>query len=260
MSGPSERGVEIQGTTCRVWEKGEGAPIGFLAGLGGLLSWTPFLDELAKSRRVIVPSLPGFPGGGRGHDGLYSHLDWLLATRDLLLGAGLDGADLVGVSAGGSLAAEMAAIWPDSVPRLVLISPLGIYDEADPVTDVWAQVPGTQGALYVEDQTKLEAVVAMPEGEDETEWQILTIRANEAAAQIFWPLSDTGLAQRLGRIGQPTLVLWGEADKVIAPSYAERVAGAIGPSATIRRLAGAGHLAEIDAPEAVAAAVLAHCD
>ncbi len=100
----------------------------------------------------------------------------------------------------------------------------------------------------------------MPEGEDETEWQILTIRANEAAAQIFWPLSDTGLVQRLARICQPTLVLWGEADKVIAPSYAERVADAIGPSATIRRLAGAGHLAEIDAPEAVAAAVLAHCD
>ena len=259
MSGPSERGVDIRGTTCRVWEKGEGERIGFLAGLGGLLSWTPFLDELAESRRVIVPSLPGFPGGGRGHDGLDSHLDWLLAVRDLIDGAGLDGADLVGVSVGGSFAAEMAAVWSASVFRLVLISPLGIYDEADPVTDVWAQAPGTQGALYVEDTDKIEAMMAMPEGEDESEWQILTIRANEAGARIFWPLSDTGLLSRLPRIGQPTLVLWGEKDQVVPPGYAAKFADAIGASATVQRLPGAGHLAEIDAPEAVAAAVLAHC-
>ncbi len=259
MSGPSERGVDVRGTTCRIWEKGEGAPIGFLAGLGGLANWTPFLDELAKTRRVVVPSLPGFPGGGRGHDALDSHLDWLLAVRDLISGAGLDGADLVGVSLGGSFAAEMAAIWPASVRRLVLISPLGIYDEARPVTDVWAQRPGTQGELYVADPAKLEAVSAMPEGEDESEWQILNIRANEAGARILWPLSDTGLRSRLGRIGQPTLVLWGEADQVMPVSYVDTFAEAIGPSASVQRLAGVGHLAEIDAPEAVAAAVLAHC-
>ena len=94
--------VEINGFPCRVWRKGRGPRLGFLAGFGGLPRWVPFLDALARERTVIVPSLPGFPGGDRGHTVLDSHLDWLLATRRLLQAAGLDGADLAGGFGGGS--------------------------------------------------------------------------------------------------------------------------------------------------------------
>ena len=104
--------VEINGFPCRVWRKGAGRPLGFLAGFGGLPRWVPFLDALARERVLIVPSLPGFPGGDRGHTVLDSHLDWLIAVRRLLLAAGLDGADLAGGSVGASFAAEIAAIWP----------------------------------------------------------------------------------------------------------------------------------------------------
>ena len=99
----------------------------------------PFLDALAKERTVIVPSLPGFPGGERGHTVLDTHLDWVLAAHELMRKAGLDGADLAGSSVGGSLAAEIAAIWPGSVKRLALIAPFGLFDEKDPATDPWAQ-------------------------------------------------------------------------------------------------------------------------
>ena len=74
----------------------------------------PFLDHLAETRTVIVPSLPGFPGGDRGHTVLDSHLDWVLAVRQVIEKAGLLGADLAGSSVGASMAAEMAAIWPDA--------------------------------------------------------------------------------------------------------------------------------------------------
>src|SRR5712691_6295281 len=107
--------VELNGFSSRVWRKGSGPKLGFLAGFGGLPRWTPFLDALAQERTVIVPSLPGFPGGERGHTVLDSHLDWVLAAQLLVHRAGLDGADLVGSSVGGSLAAEIAAIWPASV-------------------------------------------------------------------------------------------------------------------------------------------------
>src|SRR5215813_5966941 len=120
MTEPQAQTVEINGFACRVWRKGEGPRLGFLAGFGGLPRWIPFLDVLARERTVIVPSLPGFPGGARGHTVLDSHLDWVLAVRQLLQKAGLDGADLAGSSVGASFAAETTAIWPSMVRRLAL--------------------------------------------------------------------------------------------------------------------------------------------
>ena len=60
---------------------------------------------------------------------LDTHLDWMLAVRQLLDKAGLAGSDLVGSSVGGSFAAEMAAVFPGTVQRLVLIAPFGLFDE-----------------------------------------------------------------------------------------------------------------------------------
>src|SRR5438045_9320503 len=125
MSEPETTNVEINGFSCRVWKKGSGPTLGFIAGFGGLPKWVPFLDALARERTVIVPPLPGFPGGERGHTVLDSHLDWVLAVRQLLLKAGLDGADLAGSSVGGSFAAEVAAIWPAAVRRLAATAARG---------------------------------------------------------------------------------------------------------------------------------------
>ncbi|MSP66717.1 MAG: alpha/beta fold hydrolase [Alphaproteobacteria bacterium] len=258
MTEPKERQVTVNGRTCRVWEKGQGEPLGYLAGFGGLPRWTPVLDRLAAKRRVIVPSLPGFPGADMGHDQLDVLLDWVLATRDLLGEAGLDGADLMGASVGGALAAEVAAIFGPMVKRLILVAPLGIYDEAEPVADLWAQRPGQVAGLVCQDPAKFNALVAAPEGvNDPIEWQIIQVRASEAAARLLWPLSDTKLAQRLPRIRQRTLLLWGREDKVVPPSYAKRFADRLPGATTIRLIDGAGHLADLDQPDAVADAALA---
>src|SRR5207244_743145 len=102
---------------------------------------------------VIAPSLPGYPGGGHGHTLLDNTLDWVLAVRQLAVEAGLDGADLVGGSVGGAFAAELAAIWPQSVKRLALIAPWGLFDEREPATDPWAQrVDNVPGMMCAEPQ------------------------------------------------------------------------------------------------------------
>ena len=98
MSEPKTTTVEVNGFPCRVWSKGSGPKVGFLAGLGGLPRWLPFLDRLAATRTVIAPSLPGYPGAV-GHAELDSHLDWVLAVRQLIDKTGLAGADLIGASA-----------------------------------------------------------------------------------------------------------------------------------------------------------------
>lgn len=255
-AGVSTRRVEVNGWPCRVWEKGEGEPVGFLAGIGGLADWTPFLDRLAERRRVIVPSVPGFPGA-EGHDLLDNQLDWILAVQDLLEAAGLAGADLVASSVGAALAADVAACGRAMVRRLVLVGPLGVFDEAEPIADVWAQRPGDLPGLVCADPARFQAAVAAPEGEDPIEAEVLLLRAHEAAARLLWPLSDTGLAKRLPRIRRPVMLVWGEADRVVPFGYAGRYADALGGEARIERIPGAGHLAELDAPDEVARRVLA---
>ena len=260
-SEPETLTVDINGFPTRIWKKGSGRPIGFLAGFGGLPRWVPFLDRLAEGgRTVIVPSLPGFPGGDRGHSVLDNHLDWILAVRQLLTAAGLEGADLAGSSVGASMAAEVAALWPGSVRRLALVAPFGLFDEKGPPTDPWAQRADAVPGLMCADPEIWKALKAVPEGANSVEWPIEQTRASEAAARIFWPLGNTRLEKRLPLIQAPTLLLWGEKDAVMPQGYAARYASGIGAKTVeIKVIPGAGHLAELDRPEEVARAVLGWC-
>ena len=211
---------------------------------------------LARERTVIAPSLPGFPGGDRGHSVLDSHLDWVLAVRLLLQRAGLDGVDLAGGSVGASFAAEIAAIWPASGRRLALIAPWGLFDEREPMTDPWAQRLPEMPALLCADPARWNELKAEPEGANSPEWPIEQIRAAEAAARAFWPLGNTKLDKRLPLITAPTLLLAGDEDRIMPASYLDRFAAAISGLTEIRTIPGAGHLAELDKPDEVAAAIL----
>ena len=250
------RTLRIRGEKVRVWEKGRGRPLGVLAGLFGYPVWTPFLEVLAAKRRVIVPALPGHPGGGdfRSLDDL---ADWVIATQERLEAAGLLGADLVGLGPGGALAAEVAAFSPESVKRLVLVAPFGLFDEREPVADFWAkrasELPGTFSARPAEFAAQ---VLAPPAGADLIEFQVQQVRALESAARLLWPFGDRGLAKRLHRVAAPTLLVWGSEDRIVPASYAKRFAAGIAGRTRIRSLAGAGHRADFDAPDALAKAIL----
>jgi pimeloyl-ACP methyl ester carboxylesterase len=255
LSEPATHTVDINGQPCRIWTKGTGPKLGFLAGYGGLPRWIPMLERLAEKRTVIVPSLPGHPGA-TGHALLDSHLDWLVAVRQLVLAAGLDGCDLAGGSVGGSFVAELAALWPQSVRKVAMIAPWGLYDDAEPPTDVWCQKPAEIAPLLCVDDKIWTDLKAVPAGANSVEWPIEQIRASEAAARVFWPLGNTHLATRLPMIVAPTLLLWGDQDRVMPRSYADRIARTIKGPCTVKIIADAGHLAELDQPDAVAQAVL----
>ena len=252
---PETSTIDVNGFATRIWRAGSGPKLGFFAGFGGLPRWVPFLDELAKSRTVIVPSLPGFPGGERGHSVLDTQLDWVVTMREIIAKSDLHGADLAASSVGAALAAEVGAIWPASVRKLALIAPFGLFDETDPATDPWAQRAENVAGLMCADPEKWKALKAMPEGANSIEWPIEQVRANEAAARFLWPLGNTRIERRLPLIKAPTLLLWGAEDRVMPRSYADRFAAGISGPAKIVEIAGAGHLAELDKPREVAAAI-----
>ncbi|HEV2301331.1 MAG TPA: alpha/beta hydrolase [Stellaceae bacterium] len=248
--------VDLNGFSCRVWRKGAGPKLGFLGGFGGLPRWIPFLDALAGARTVIVPSLPGFPGGERGHSGLDNHLDWLVAVRQILERSGLDGADLAASTVGASLAAEIAALWPDKVRRLALVAPWGLFDATEPMADPWAQRALELPALLCADPQRWNELKTEPEGLNSPEWPIEQTRASEAAARIFWPLGNTRIERRLPLVTAPTLIIRGAEDRVMPQSYVERFAALLAGPSEVKQITGAGHLAELDRPEEVAAAIL----
>ena len=255
MSEPRIETVEINGHACRVWKAGSGPKLGVLAGFGGLPRWVPFLDRLAEKREVIVPSLPGFPGA-TGHALLDTHLDWLLAVRQLLQKSGLEGADLAGSSVGGSFVAEMAALWPQSVRKIAITAPFGLYDDREPTADIWAQKADNIAGMLCANADIYKDMKTAPPGANSVEWPIEQVRASEAAARVFWPLGNTRLDKRLPMIVAPTLILWGEQDRVVPLSYADWIKRSVTGPSEIRIIQGAGHLAELDQPDAVAKAIL----
>jgi len=250
----NERLIECSTGIVRVLEKGEGSKLGYFAGLHGMPKWQPILDELSTNRKIVSPSLPGHPGGSN-YEYLDDALDWGLAVRDIHLAAGLDGADLIGTSIGATLAADIAAIWPGSVGKLVLIAPYGHYDEDFPTVDVFAQYPDQIPNVLSANGGNYSKYISAPDDEDEVEWDLSLLRAQMAAAQMLWPLGDTGILKRLKRITQPTLVVWGSDDRIIPASYADKFADAIAGQTRIKIVEGAGHKVEFDAPKEVADAI-----
>lgn len=255
MAGPEERWIDVAGEKVRVLEDGRGERLGFLAGFAGLPRWTPLLAELARTRRVIAPSLPGFPGA-RGQDRLDDIADWVTATLDLLEAADLDGADLIGVSLGSMLAAEVAAFSRATVRRLVLVSPLGLFDAGDPTRDVFACTPDELPALLCAEPARFLEHTVPPEGADAAEWALVLARAAQSAARLLWPLGDRGLARRLHRITAPALLVTGSEDRVLPAAYARRMAESMGGPTRIAAIAGAGHLIDLDAPDLLARVLL----
>ena len=255
MSDPSTHFVTANGQPTRVLEKGTGPRIGFLAGLAGVPRWTPFLDELARSYRVVVPSLPGFPGAV-GHEELDHLLDWLAVTLDLVEACELTGCDLVGSSVGAMLALELAAMSPASVGRLALLAPLGLHDPREPIPHLWARRSAELPGYLCVDTDALAALQAVPEGENPVEWNLSLARATSAGARLLWPMCDLGLDKRLHRVRHSTLLVWGGKDRVLGPLYEDLYRQKLPGAVQSVRIPDAGHLIDIDSPAKAASFVM----
>jgi hypothetical protein len=248
--------VNVKGVDIEVDIRGSGAPVFVLPSEEAWEADLPLIDELAKSRKVIIAYPPGFGRSARP-DFVTHPDDHAYIMLDLIEQMDLKGAALVGFSLGGWIAAEMATKDDSRFSRLVLVDALGVKvggpTDVD-IQDIWVQHPATVAALKWADPEKGKR--------DFSSWPdaALTIVARnmESFARFCWEpyMHNPKLRHRLHRIGVPTHLIWGEKDGVVTPAYGKAYAGLI-PGATFETIAGAGHFPQVEQPAAFAKALTA---
>jgi pimeloyl-ACP methyl ester carboxylesterase len=244
-----------RGRTQTVFRGGDGPPLVFLHAGGGLDPADPLLVELAGSHSIYAPVAPGFADLAdleeiRDVHELAFHYDDVLEALDL------DGVPVVGHSFGGMTAAELAAHVPRRVSRLVLIAPVGLWNDEYQVADVFATLPSDLPALLFAD-TSHPAAQAMLGGQGEepdVEALVRLVSGLTTLAKFMFPIPDRGLSRRLYRISAPTLVLWGDDDALVPARYADDFVAGM-PNAKKRVFAGAGHMLPLERPEETLTAI-----
>ncbi len=237
---------DINGIDTAVLTAGEGAPIVVLHG-GGTAPGFDELLPLADGARLILPIHPGF-GASADDPSIDCVQDYVMHYLDLLDRLGLDEISLVGHSLGGCFAATIALQQPDRVKRLVLMAPWGLHVPEHPTVDFFS-IPEEQVLAYLySDVTQFDGLPPPP-----AEFLAERAREAESLARVTGQRPyDAKLHKWLHRISSPTLILWGEADRLIPVGQAAVWAGLIRGSEA-RTFAGAPHLLFNESPDAVTA-------
>jgi len=229
-----------------------GAPVVLLhAGVADRSMWTELLPHLAASGyRAIAMDLPGFGEAELGEDPAYLGV---LNTMDAL---GLEQAFLVGNSFGGGVALRVAAVAPERVAGLVLVSTPPI--RLDPSPELQAAWDAEDAALERgEIDAAVDAVVkawVLPDAAEALRERVARMQRRAFERQLGAedadgpdPLEADPTA--LGRVVSPVLIAAGELDM---PDFraARQPLAQLFQHAEILTIPNAGHLAPIEQPEA----------
>jgi pimeloyl-ACP methyl ester carboxylesterase len=249
----------------------DGPPLVFLHGIGANKDhWPRLARRLVDRFRVVAPDLPGFGESDKSDSGDYSmtgQAEAVLAFADAL---GLGTFHLAGSSMGGRIAAELAERHPDRLRTLWLLDPAGAEGE-QPSEMIESLYNGADVPLFSRTPEEYQAATdfVMSRPPELPAFAVRVLAAESAAAydlnlRIFRQMSEE-LAARpsteelLRDVEVPTLVTWGEEDRVLHASGAATIAAAM-PDATVHLMSGIGHLPLLEDPDATAAAYLDFLD
>jgi len=243
----------VDGVRLRVRDTGrrDAPAVILIHGFGASLeTWEPWAQALSAHYRIIRFDLPGFGLTGPDPTGDYTDAREVKILADMMDKIGLPRASLIGNSLGGRIAWNFAALHPDRVTRLVLISPDGFaspgfpYDKAPKTPLMMRLLP------YVAPRGLLKANLAAAYGRPSalrestvTRYRDLLLAPGVRPA-ILARLGQVILrdpAPTLARITAPVLLLWGEKDAMIPISNAADYLRDL-PHATLVRLPGLGHV------------------
>ena len=272
-----QRWVSVDGQPVNTIDLGDGPPIVFVHGLTG--SWPNWLEQLPvfagrpqsdgspfARYRVVAMDLPGF-----GHSPMPREQITISFYARLLDGLldqlGIDAAAVVGNSMGGFISAELAIAFPQRVERMVLVSPAGIStyrDRRETLVPVVRRLEPAMTALTAWGAAHAEEITSRPALRRAVLGDLVSHPGRlpaTLAAELVRGAGKPGFMQalaanfdydyrdRLHEIVCPTLIVWGDRDRIVtvrdAAVYAELIPGS-------RKVIfkDTGHLAMVERPDA----------
>jgi pimeloyl-ACP methyl ester carboxylesterase len=257
--------VDVDGYSIAYRQAGEGATVVVL--LHGFLCdsrcWRRQLGELSDRFRVLAWDAPG-AGSSSDPPETFTTADYARCLAGFLDAVGIMRAHVVGLSWGGILAQELYRLYPDHVRSLVLADTYAgwkgslpepvcrerleacLRDSVGPPSTLVAKLlPGMFTAGASEDvREELAAIIRdfHPVG-----FRVMSRSSAEMDSRELLPTIDV-----------PTLVLWGDDDRRSPMAVAEQLRSAI-PRAELAVIAGAGHVSNMEQPEAFSAHVRRFC-
>jgi pimeloyl-ACP methyl ester carboxylesterase len=242
------------GRSWHVYTGGTGPNLIWLHGLTGINGSDPIIAALQRKHRVIAPLAPGFTDLAE-LDEIGNIHELALDYDDLLDHLGLEGAVIAGHSFGAMIAAEIASHFPRRAKQLVLLAPVGLWNEKYPGRDVFAEPFVEVESFLWHDKEARAALAARRSNEEgptnQAEQIIAVAQSLTAVTKFVWPIPEKGLHKRLPRIAAATLAVFGADDTFISPRYAEDFGRGVRRLQTAV-ISGAGHMLPYERTEEVA--------
>ena len=217
--------MDVRGSSIRMLEAGTGPTVLMLHGIDG-----PAADqlnlELAKTHRVIVPEIPGFCRSAIP-DWMMSVSDAAYFVMDLMEALGTR-VHLAGHSIGGWIASEVAIRSTHTIDTLTLLCPAGVMPVKAPAQDVFLLTGDAGVRQLFHDQTLADEELKRRSSDPLD----ITLQNRAGLARLAWTprMASVTLEQWLHRIKVPTLIAWGEDDKILPyanhQSFLREIAGA----------------------------------
>ncbi|MFB7375026.1 alpha/beta fold hydrolase [Streptomyces sp. NPDC056222] len=257
-------------------------PALYVHGLGGSSqNWSALMPLLADQVDGEAVDLPGFGDSPPPDDGNYSVTGHARAVIRLLDAAGRGPVHLIGNSLGGAVSTRVAAVRPDLVRTLTLVSPAlpelraqrtawptvmlavpGVAPLFAKLTRGWTPEQRVRGVLAlcygdpgrVSDEGFRHAVEEMERRLELPYFWDVMARSSRGIVDAYTLGGQHGLWRQAERVLAPTLLIYGGRDQLVSYRMARRAAAAFRGSRLLT-LPDAGHVAMMEYPETVAKAV-----
>jgi 3-oxoadipate enol-lactonase len=232
---------------------GEATPIVFLHGVGSDKSvWAPQLKHFDNERRAVAFDYPGYGDSDPASEGT-TRDDYAKAILSAMHELAIDRAHVCGLSLGGVVAIAMAHLAPERCASLILADTFAEHPDGRAIYERSLAASSDMRALA---EARVDVLLAQPADSAVRDEVVETMAriapaAYRIGAEAVWlaDQSDRAAANRA-----PTLVLCGAEDRITPPALSEELAKLI-PGARFEMIDRAGHLSNLEHPDAFNALV-----